>query len=103
MPGIASVPGCGKCMMCGNDKKAFPCLIPGLKVSEFSGRGALLVTRFGYWGLGSLDWHYIIYCRQQVIKINVLTSPDFADDAVVRGGAQDTNGVGECDSRWLWP
>ena len=49
------------------------------------GRGALLVTQFGYWGLGCLNCHYIIYCRQEVIKINVLTSPDFADDTVVRG------------------
>ena len=75
----------GRCMMRGNDKKAVPCLHPGLKVSDFSGRDALLVTPFGHWGLGSLDWHYIVYCGQQVIKINVLTSPDFADDTVVRG------------------
>ena len=72
-------------MMCGDDKKAVPCLHPGLKVSDLPGRGALLVTPFGYSGLGSLDWHYIIYYRQQVIKINVLTSLDFADDTVVRG------------------
>ena len=34
----------GRCMMCGDDKKAVPCLHPGLKVSDFPGRGALLVT-----------------------------------------------------------
>ena len=64
------------CVMCGNDKEAVPCLHPGLEVRDFPGRRAFLVTAFSYSGLGSLNWHYIIYCRQQVIKINVITSPD---------------------------
>ena len=72
-------------MKSGDDKEAVPCVHPGLGVRDFPGRGALLVTPFGYWGLGRLKWLYIIYSRQQVIKINVLTSPDFGDDTVVRG------------------
>ena len=74
--------GTGGCVMYGDDKEAVPCLHPGLEVCDFPGRGTLLVNPFGYWGLGRLNWHYIIYCRQQVIKINALTSPD---DTVVRG------------------
>ena len=73
-------------MMCGNDKKAGSCLHPGLEVSYYPGRG------YSFWllGVGPPELHYIIY------KINVSTSPDFSDDP------PDTNGVGECDSRWLY-
>ena len=55
-------------MKSGDDKEAAPCLHPGLEVRDFPGRGALLVTPFGYWGLGHLKWLYIIYSRQQVSK-----------------------------------
>ena len=54
----------GGCVMCGDNKEAVPCLHPGLEVCDFPRRGTLLVTAFGYWGLGRLNWHYIIYCRQ---------------------------------------
>ena len=55
-----------------------------------------------FWLLG-VGWPELAlyHILQAASIINQCTSPDYADDTVVRGSGQDTHGVGEWDSLWL--